>query len=906
MATNTNSSIELLNLFRQIQSRSNDTPMYNGGAVSQSRPVSDPNHQLAAATLSLDAAPRIIFGRIVDATPVGQVYKVYLDGVAAPVPAVFSMRTTASRFGAIDFTSLQPGTEVVCCKHKDYAYAVILCAFPPTNVNSHRGMFSLLHTSTRARADSADFAPYRMQESGGAISFSAGRPYDAIMGDCGFISSTGCRLLIDSFTAQLGVTEMSQLTFYHHDMLGKLAAYNFLEWTAARERESLNDQEEVSDWCGYAAYPWEQLGYFSRAASRDATRILTAQEWQKESPAYSKMELVDDYAMPFHRERNWHGYLGQGGRVSVCGLPEQTGNHMSYFGGSGLVAPHLPGLYDESVSLGGRRCVQSVKGISLAKRAGIAVPTRKRRPEDPNGDNPQNYKFSGQLGSGPAHHIKDDISTEGAKDTSQARAAGLMDMHAYMLGYAPNQPFISHQQDYTVPEERDMGWVDGKSEEIPEFAELRQRMSIDAERYKKTVAIDSAREQSVYTLPCGIDFLDDGGVVLYDGFGGEIRMTGGNITISAPGDVWVKSGRNTNIWGGDDINVRARNSVDVVASTHDVRLKAERNMQLLAGNSGSGGVLIESRSLGAKFNGEQTGEGAVTSGIVLRSPKSVVATWASNIYLRTGGEGDTINGGSVYIDAGRGMYPVVMVASNFSQHIKNVVDINFGEPGEATHTTYFSKNISTLSGTALIGGSIAATGGVYAEKSFFSSTGHIFTAKSSEYGGLVGSLEGESLTDTIEYLARIDEYIQTIFITAATTQFNALFTDSIYFDGGYGNAAVLQTIEVSMRTTEDYGVKDFYIFEDRWQQLARLKSESMPKWRERPVTVQKSESYPYPGREAFKSNTSLYRQDPVLFDAAQGRSKPHGSADNLSEAYITPTFDVAIGGSLGNYTVLGE
>jgi hypothetical protein len=897
-------AVDLLGLFRKLQIQRQEDQLSTGGPVTQTRPSADPQNQSAAAVNSLNTMSRTIVGRITDATPIGHIYRVQLEKMRQPMAAVYAPRTTTTRFGAIEFTSLQPGTQVLCVLHDIGSLAVIIGVLPPPNTDPSKGLFGLLHTSTRARVDSADYAPYRMEDNGGATSFTAGRPYDSILGDYGAMSATGCRVLIDSFMAQLGVTEMSQLTFYHHDMLAKLAAYNYLAWTCCSERESLNDQDEVSDWTGYATYPWEQLGQFVR---QDPTRLLTAQQWQKDTPAYSKMELADDYTMPFHREREWHGYLGQGGRRAVTGPPQgNRDRHFSYSGGSGTVNPVLPGLYDEFTLLDGRHGIQSIKGISIVKRAGIMLPVRRRRPDDPQGDTEQNYKASGTVGSGSEHKITGDIGTAGSYQT-QNRAMGIMDMHAYFFNYANNQPFISHERDYTVAEEEAATWSDRKSADTPTFSDLRNSMLLDAEKHKKKLFVDARYgEQDIYTLPCGLELLDDGGVVIYDGFGGEIRMTGGSVTISAPGDIWLKSGRNTNVWGGDDVNIRANNSADIIASNKDVRIKSERGMQLIAGNSGVGGMLLESRSIGTTFNADTPGESTVTSGIVLRAPNSVVATWSQDIYLRTGSDDGSIANGVIYLDAAKGAQQVVVIASNLTGHVKNFVNFNFGEPGEPTHTTYFSKSVSTLAGTTFIGGGLGVDGGVYAKGSFFSTTGHIYTAKSAASRGLVGLLEGEPLTETIDYVATAAEYIETRFVGEATEYFERIVNSRIYVDGGVGSDTVITRAVASLRTQKDYGTSNFAVFEDRWQQLARLGGEGMSVWREKPVKTQSGDTYPYPGAEAFDKGAELfYQQDTVLFDVQNGRSKPHGAGDSLSDLYASPAFAAPVGKSLNTYTVVG-
>jgi len=318
-------------------------------------------------------------------------------------------------------------------------------------------------------------------------------------------------------------------------------------------------------------------------------------------------------------------------------------------------------------------------------------------------------------------------------------------------------------------------------------------------------------------------------------------------------------------------------------------------------------LLLESRSVGMRFDASKPGESAVTSGIVLRAPQSAVATWAQDVYLRTGSEDGSINNGLIYLDAAKGEQQIVMVASNLVNHVKTSVAFNFGEPGEATHVTYFGKSVATISGQLFVGGSVGIDGGVYAKGSFFSSTGHIFTANSGTFKGLVGSLEGEPLSETIDYIATGPDYIQAVFVTQALDSFTGTLTDRIYISGGLGNDDVITQVQGSLRVREDYGSVKFAVFEDRWQQLARLNQEPMLAWKENPVIVLGAETYPYPGREAFSAGAeALHQQDTSMFDARAGRSKPHGSGANVADEYRAPAFAAQVGVSLNTYTVLGE
>lgn len=170
----------------------------------------------------------------------------------------------------------------------------------------------------------------------------------------------------------------------------------------------------------------------------------------------------------------------------------------------------------------------------------------------------------------------------------------------------------------------------------------------------------------------------------------------------------------------------------------------------------------------------------------------------------------------------------------------------------------------------------------------------------------MGLLEGESLTDTINYVAKASEYIETLFVGEATEYFERVVNARVYADGAVGSDTVITQASGSLRTREDYGTDAFVVFEDRWQQLARLGGESMSVWREKPVKTQRGDTYPYPGTEAFADGAELfYQQDTVLFDVQNGRSKPHGAGDSLSDLYASPAFAAPVGKSLNTYTVVG-
>lgn len=902
---------------RRLASRVLEAQYGAPGPINQSRPVTDPQSQTAASMFSLHQTARIVMGIITDCTAIGNAYRVQLEKGKQPVVAFLGGRTTSSVFGVRELNTLQPGTMVTCIWHEQMPYAQIVSTVPPPGTEARRGQHGIIHGASRARADEAHKAPFRTENGGYIPAFTAGRPFDATMaGEAGWMSETGIKCFVDSFMALIGVDESCQLSFHYHDNLARLAGYQLQIWSACHEYEAMNDQDETRIYTGYAMYPWENLGLSARA---DPTQIRSAEQWQISEPHYSKMEPVDDYMMPFHREREWHGYLGQGGKRSVSAPPmefTQDGDlgsnggtdtsagaraqHTSFADGTGVVNAIQPGLYDEFVTADGRLCIASVKGISLIKRTAIMLPVQRRRPEDNKGDTPDNYKFSSLLGSGPEHKITGDIQTFGDNKAFN-RAMGIMDLHAYCFNYAGLHPFFYHSEDYKLYEEREATWSGGVSEEVPNYNTLATEAYIDAEDYRKTWKIDHRYgEQQFYTLSCGLDLLEDGGVMLNDGFGGSIRMTGGSIEISAPGDVWLKPGRNANIWSGRDTILRAKHSIDITATDRDVRIKSERNFMALAGNNGRGGILLESRGVGPQFDFEECGEQVEMNGIVLRSAQAPIVNWSYQIYLRTGGPG--INNAGIVLDAGRGEGQIVTYSQALQNYADNGMFIHFGVQDEQVDgpSSMITDNGAIFAGNMCVDGGIIAGGSIAADGSVVCTGG-----MAAVLCPFVGCLEGDSLQALLEALDQCREIIEvTVPKDVGQKLMDDFLVPLLYDEKRPGNDDVILKAEYSLRIREDYRSQNFLLYEDRWQQLARISGRSGTPWRENPVTCQGQETFPFPGKEAFEADGNFMQQDLEIFDARTGRSKDRGQAPELNDAYAEPKFGEPKSTSLNAYWII--
>lgn len=863
--------------------------------------LSDPQNQTAGNVKSLNNTAKILLGKVVDTTSIANLYKVSLERSNQIMIGVLCTDTSLGVYGAKSITTLLPGTTVECVRHDDMSYLSIVGVIPPKNTDRRYAQQQVLHGATAARTDDAHRKPFRMSQE--LVSATAGRLFDSAGGgEAGWVTETGMRMFIDPFMAMYGLDEMSSLSFFYHDMFTKFAAYNYQHWTSVSESQAMNDQDEALHWNGYATYPWENLGLAARA---DNSTIQTPREWQIDKPYLAKMDLLNPYSMPWHRLREWYGYLGQGGKRTLVAMPINftTRGDAGSSGLSGAASGNRtqtavygtgdiqPGLADQFTTLGGHIGIQSVKAISITKRGVVSAPTRVAKPESPDGDTENDYKFSGLLGSGPEHRITGDI----AGSNPRQKLAGLSDMHSYIYNYASLHPFLYHRKDYAVPEESAAEYAGGRSAEVPNFSELRGSQHINTERYQREVQIDHRYGgQKVYSLEGSVDILENGDVSIHNGCGAEIRLVNGDIEISCPGDIRLTSGRGTHVIAGRDFTARAKKNVELSATEQDVRIKAENNLSVLAGNNGSGGVMIESKGEGGSYDFNNPGTDAVFSGIILKSSNSPLVTISNNVYSRT-------LGGPYVIDTMQG-------AANFITYSRQIV--NYTDSGEV----WYFNTVKDTSEDALPGAAIVNGPGATLSATQTSLPGDVLLSGDLQVGGTalvgrdvlsLGNVASSSggllgrIGDAARRQTMLRQQIRRATVTVPKRNgqdlYDSTFAEWLYAEVGPGNEDVLAAMSFTFRTDEQYNTDGYYTFETRWQQLARTTDQVGETWSERPVNSMTSSTYPYPGRIAFTTDTFV-QQDFTMFDAMNGRAVDRGMSDTgpaavyASPSYATQTF----------------
>lgn len=883
----------------------------------------DPTHSHWIHKFHLNAGPTYLRGRIVDSIAYTNCYKVQFN-MWGTMWCSMALPTATQPMGARQLGQLPVGCGVLVLWYKDDTTGIIVGTMPDAQTDSRLTMTDFISQQGRSGllVDEVHHYPVCQENASLITDWSAGRPFDATTeGERGEITETGLLDFIDSFMATKRVDEECGIWHFWHDQMTRLAGHNFQQWTAGTEREDLDDEGEFDKVEGHTPYYWEALGAFEYG--QNVTRNIPTKCWQKDPrlQGYSATEPCDDHQQAFYRLRDFYGYLGQGHKRVLCVPPvpctsDEPVEEVFALGGflsscssehcslSSCSADHLnlldkelvyPGVFEEDLTLTGRYAIRSAHEIIFSKHILIPVPKQMIRPEDPRGDSAENYHAAGHssLGSmGNPHLVEGEIKIPAAADDdpSQIRAAGFMDTHAFVFNWLGNHPFHYHEQDWLMPEESDLTYLADCQTiafEPPAFQELVCYQFLQAPAAIPIKVDHRYKEVKYYPNHSYFGMHADGGIAIGCGFGAEIRLVNGHIYLTAPADISINTGRDFITFAGYDIVLRAKNSWDISATNKDGRLKAKRNLWMVASGD-CGGILIQSKAKGVyrDFAGK-TGENATLGGIVIKAEDSAITQCAKDMAFNLAKtEGDH----ALIFDAGwRGR---LRFKSKFFERFtqKDGAALDFWvdatgpqDAGTVTSGTEHWHDGTVFCSPVVVNSKLLVTDCIAADGDLVSMHGHVITKKARSTGGRVGALVNSAeLESTITYFQNRSAQLATIGGQELTT----LNDQEMIYD--------CDDVNFTFRSVPQYRTNDFVIFESRWQQLARIGGTSTNVWKEEAV----DDTYPYPGKEKLLGET--YRTlDPKLYNMQTGVAEDRGP-DYEDPEFSTPEKHVLN----ENYTVI--
>jgi hypothetical protein len=897
----------------------------------QTSPVADPFGKLVGYETGFLDSGRLLIGWIMDGTAVANAYRVQLEKGTSPIVATAITHTTQGFIGATEINTYMPGTCVIVMTHDKNRYGYILGAVPDVIDTGRRAMHPYITQASRKRVDDCHKKYIKQPDAGGIGNFNGWRPFDAThASEWGAISTTGLAITLDDFLVQLSVNEFCGVYGFYHDSLLRIAGHSFQTWTAGHEREGIMDQAEYNDYQGYNAYPWEAAGCMQPGGEVIKEYEPNSYQCPNGRPYYAHWESKNAYQQPYHRTQWFFGYLGQGQRHVLHAPPEgvdlwtymkgDNGDEGSVYESAiqaeGVSPPPCEkgsdkdydemelkpcmGFHEDNVSMDGRRFIASAKGIVLAKRMLLPMPTRIRRMEDPKGDDAaKNYKAAGYTGAGPEHIITGDVGADSEHPHLQ-RTGGVLDLHGYLFNYVGLHPFHWHTKDYKLWQQSELEYAE-YNHHIPSYSILKSKMYLPQPQPKQLQVDHRYGKQNFFESECFISLLDDGSVLIGDGYGSEIKMCAGCLTLSAPGDVWIKSGRSSQIWSGADCIIRSVDDIDMSTTNKNIRIKSEQNIMMLAGNDEKkpGGVLIESRAKSPIYQFEQCGDDVIFGGIVLRAPKSEIVGLAKNIYLRSGGgDSKTVEKGVIMLDAGRGESEIVTKSNFFYQFVGQRGQIlQFFRDGAEDLTkkaNSFSRDATVICGPLMCDKDFISGGNAILRKNVICAdqNSHIFTGAAAKGLLFVAPCDGDCADFVEPVLDTVKEYITKILPELGDKIEKEFLYQLWYQDGRPGNGYIMDIMEFSFRTDDQYKVPDFLVMEDRWQQMARISGDIPKTWTEKKVTnVSCGETWPFPGKKWLESQGYGMVDFGIAQYAGGGiRDADRGAQGSLSGPYQNPKF----------------
>jgi hypothetical protein len=666
--------------------------------------------------------------------------------------------------------------------------------------------------------------------------YSNGGLMDATGLEKGYMFPTGVGYFADPWMAGLRADENCGIWAFFYDQLLRIHGHNLQIRSPGYEHEVLNDGGEILDIEGFSPYVWEGMGAFAGRIGE----FQSVNAMQKDTPYVGAAEPIDNHQIPFRRLTNYRGYLGQGFRTILTIPPEDaTGPFKS--GGE----QKTPAVFQEHLSLAGDYVMASARGAMFYHVPLLPAPVPQKRAED-KGGNDGNMSAQDKISGGPG----------GDNPTGAASGQAFFDDLAFRLGWSAQHPFHYRNKDWYTP--------------APNTMPAAIQVGKDQEPTSSTRVIDHRHSAEFAPTVSGYGLRPDGTFVVTGNGGEEMIIGNGRIILRAP-EILLESGGDLIQFAGRDHVTRAYRSVESVAATGDQRIKAERQMELLGGNSGSGGVLIESRSASVEMDFSDTGTDAVFGGVIIKSTGSI-AQIGSELYQRS-------QSGNIILDAAKGKADFIVNAASAHRFLSGQAVDQFNESSSNT----FGENGALITGGIQTKGELVVSGGGTFRDSILVTSGHIATSNAKQLDGKVSVLSQQGLVAARSVVERAEVSLETANENEDDYREDTL--ESQYESGRIGNDTVLEEMGFSFRSTEQCQTEGFTLFESAWAMYARLAGLSSSTWTEPIVRTAGEDTYPFPGKDAWTSDESFVSRDPTLFQFPGGHMvAPGASYENAKYA----------------------
>ena len=653
---------------------------------------------------------------------------------------------------------------------------VILCVYPDEIINDEYSTSGVVNHYQLLSESGVNKHTEKAYEEKNIVMADNNRPMDLMPGDITWLNEFMVGMGILKLVTFIQASERAKIELFMLDDEVRMTSGHFQHFSSAFLYNIYNDNGFNTDEFIGSHHQCEMFG-----CQTYKEPLLVEDKANEEQNTNTNLKHKNDAEDPYILGR-YQFYLGHmGGLFSFFIVNPEPKNPVKL---SEEVRDE--GLFHTFIDGSGRLFLRTAGGICLQRTDKIAVPKKIAQPW--------------YTGEGPGE-IEEKLPFEWNIDHPYARHLQLRDAFAW---YTKNsyQRFLDNRKNYFLPE---------SDEDLKELRD--QYDKIDEDKYGKEKFSDKKHKDA--TSYFHMD--QDGSITIRGKSGEEICLKGGNIVISCPGNIEVRSGKSTVVLGGHDTIIKGKKSVDITASDNDVRIKAQKNLHLYSKR----GMLLESDSESdTQTYEDKEGEEIESNGIVLKAAKSRVFMWGKQIHL-------------TFIEKG--------IIEAFKQGVGAVLSIIvprlqvFAKGGGAFIKTENAALQLTNNQASLVANSAYLSG---------SSSSGVF--KGSKY--LVPIQEAPVELNPHEMvmtsLKRIDEVVNNDdYLGESYTLTNR---DKIKFvfrpDKQYGTD----------KPSEVYGATKFVIYETSWAFLKKTANSPFIEgepigWEEEPI----NDTYPWPGKDCY-------------------------------------------------------
>ena len=816
---------------------------------------------------------RIGLGTIIKAMPYARCYEIQVFGAHTQGFLMSAGSSLDGGQGATEVGTLLPGVSVICFQSKSTSI-FILGTLPQLVTNANLSYADFITRQTGVGVVE-DIHNRELSRDYGIQNRSAGMPGDNVPGDWGSVNQVGGGVLVTQFMTMLKAGDTCGVWAFYFDQLLRVYGYNLEEFTSFTERVRFNDEGEAHDVEYGAKFPWEALGTNDPTDAFDDKKASWTADDMNGRNVRNPIEPKKEDQTGLWRHHTYRGFLGDLEQEYVTKAhPDYNDDPVSFADNAEGVT--YSGLLHVVKGADGAYMVRSAKELIFIKYPLIPVPQQMAPPDHhDNGDWHTNYKASGTFGAGP--DPKEQKAWDWGDEDKQPdiRSGSLLDYLAYKFNWYHVANFTEHKKDWRLPEEKDVvdagaGFPERGTIDKVKILSLQKNFWADIPKdFEVDIDHRMAGVKYYEGMSC-IAMLDDGTVMFEDAWGSQIIMSRGNITFAPAGDLICRPGRGMTVWSPGDLVLRSAKSVDITSSTKDVRIKAEGNMHILAGNGEDyGGILLESRADNSTQSYDDVvGTDVQSSGVVIKCKNSAFVTWATDIYLSVQ-KLDQKAAGIFYLDADDGNSNIIVKSKEFLEMLTSFHVINFADTSDAY---YFGKDAAIIDAQICIvdGGAIMLDGPMIAQGFVGGgSFGHDGDEPLEVIPGTSGKI-GDYISDAKDAIDAVGDNL--------TQRVSAIDDKARNDPDGLLNSAVVKKIGFSLRNDEQYGLQDdFKLRAARWQQYIEDDGNT---WEEPAVTAPTGEpTFPHPGR---KWTEAIYFDAVNLsnFDLGAGQAKTRANYDN--------------------------